>query len=1230
MTLLSELIDIPHEVHKSDFVISLKSAIEQPERTIADYVVTPQLAECFDMALSLITSSVADAKSKSSYLHASFGAGKSAFMAVLHLLLRGEPAARAKPELAPLLAKYDDRLANRKFLLVPYQAVGADSLEQVVLGDYVEYVRLLHPEAPLPAVYLSDGMLADAELKRTELGDEVFFRILSEGDVDDDWGDLGADWTGERFEKALEAPPTSSERDQLVSALLRSHYRALPGQAQTTAHGFVPIDDGLEAISRHAHALGYDAVVLFLDELMLWLDSRMSDLKFVSREGSKIVKLVEGDQAKRPSPIVGFIAKQRDLRELVGPNVPGLSAQTAVDVFSHSAGRFDTITLEDRNLAAIAEQRLLRPRSEAARHQIDDAFEIVKRQLDERGERDVLLTDTGDLAAFRRLYPFSPALVDALVALSGAMQRERTALKVMLQLLVDNRDRLQVGQLVPLGDLFDAINRPDEQPLTEAMRAQFKQASGMWSQRFNPMLLRTHDLSPEAAALVPVEHQYVTDSRLAKSLLVAALVPEVGPLRALTVSRLTALNAGVVRAFIPGAERQQVLDRLRTWAAEIGELRLGEDDHDPTVSVQLLGIDTAPIVDAARVVDNDGERRRRLRDLLIDMLEMKGGDSLSPQLELIWRGTPRSVDVVFANVRNVDELPDESFRAGTNPKLVIDFPWDTGEFRPSDDRARVDTYRRDRPAEWTAVWLPNFLSAASQTLLGKLVRLDYILTGETFERLAGHLSPSDRPLARAQLANEQAATLERVRAIVRQAYAIEQPQTGAVDSQLQPGDQFISLDPALNLRPPTGTSMRDYSTGVADQLFGYRYPKHPDFTDKIATADLRHTLTHVTAALGQPNGRLENVEATMRRVLTKVAGPLRLGTMHAAHFVVDLQHWLDLVERRRAETGTVTLTVRMMRSWLDGADTPADRRGLTTDVADLVILSVAVATDRSFVDSGKPVAKPDIGRLGLDWELRSEELPTDEVWAEALRRADHVGIVAASSLRSAAAVADLNEKIHSELVGDRGEHVRELAKALGRLSGVVELPDDCPRRRTAEAAAVLVQRLHATPDRAVSVLAQLEVPSTVAAIGTSIKQAASVRTAVQSCNVELLAQATALGSEFAPEAQLIKSRLQEAVQADESTIALVTRLHEAEKAATQLMTKAATSRIATTASGGDATVVQTGSIAADAADAGSTSASVSVRDQAEVHLTEMRQRLRAAGLRLTWSIESIEGTDAGS
>ena len=51
---------------------------------------------------------------------------------------------------------------------------------------------------------------------------------------------------------------------------------------------------------------------------MLWLASRIGDHEFVTREGQKVAKLVEGDARERPAPIVSFIARQRDLRELVG------------------------------------------------------------------------------------------------------------------------------------------------------------------------------------------------------------------------------------------------------------------------------------------------------------------------------------------------------------------------------------------------------------------------------------------------------------------------------------------------------------------------------------------------------------------------------------------------------------------------------------------------------------------------------------------------------------------------------------------------------------------------------------------------------------------------------------------------------------------------------------------------------------------------------------------------
>lgn len=1219
MMLLRELIEIPEHVHKSDFVISLKTAIEEPARTLGDYVVTPQLADSFDRALSLITSAVTDGRSKSSYLHASFGAGKSAFMAVTHLLLAGEPSARAKPELAPIVAKYSARLEGRRFLLVPYQAVGANSFEQIVLGGYVEHIRRLHPDAPLPSVYVADGILDDARTKRVELGDEVFFRLLSEGDTADEWGDYGAGWDAARFDGALIDPPGSSEHDQLVSALLRTHYRAVPGLAHATAEGFVPIDAGLEAISRHAKGLGYDAVVLFLDELVLWLAARMSDVAFVSREGAKVVKLVEGDAAARPAPIVSLIARQRDLRELVGDHVPGAQSLSAIDILRHSEGRFDTITLEDRNLPAIAEQRLLKPRNEQARQQLNDAFEVVRRQLDERGERDVLLTDSGDLTAFRRLYPFSPALVDALVALSGAMQRERTALKVMLQLLVDGRDRLEIGQLVPLGDLFDAINAGDE-PLTEVMRAQFAQARRLWTQRFEPLLMRNHQLDANAARELPVTHPFVTDARLVKSLLIAALVPEVAALRSLTVSRLTALNSGIVRAFIPGTERQQVLDKLRGWAAEIGELRLGDDEHDPIVSVTLAGIDTGPIVDAAKTVDNDGERRRRVKELLAELLAVKGADSMEPTLELTWRGTARTVSAVFANVRDAGELPDESLRAGSEPKLVIDYPWDRDGYGPNDDRARVDEYRRERSAEWTAVWLPNFLSEASEKLLGRLVRLDYVLTGDTFERLASHLSPTERPLARIQLANEQSAVRERVMAVLRQAYGVELPQAGAVDAQLEPADQFQTLDPAMALRPPVGTSLRAYAEGIADQVYSFRYPRHPEFTERVTTADLRHTLAQVTLALGQPNGRLENVDAPMRRVLTRVAGPLQLGTMYAAHFIADVQRWRDLVERRRAETGASTLTVGLLRTWLDGADTPAERRGLTTEVADLVILAVAAATDRTMLDAGRPVSRSDIGRLRNDWELRAQDLPADDVWEEALRRAIEMGVVPASRLKSATSVADLTDRIHADIVGDRTADVRELVATLRSLADLLALSDDVPRRRTATGAVALVDELARRPEHAVAVLAGASIPTTAAAMGTSIAQAGAVVAKTRAVHLPLLEQAISLTGTHTSAATALRDRLVEALSADELTIGLAGRLDDAQRAATDLLARAATSPTPAPSSG------PTSFPAHPTPDPG-----LSVeerrrreREHAEQQLEMLRARLRhEALLELSWEFEEL-------
>jgi hypothetical protein len=47
-------------------------------------------------------------------------------------------------------------LEGRRFLLVPYHMLGARSMDSAILGGYVDHVTRVHPEAPLPGVYLAE------------------------------------------------------------------------------------------------------------------------------------------------------------------------------------------------------------------------------------------------------------------------------------------------------------------------------------------------------------------------------------------------------------------------------------------------------------------------------------------------------------------------------------------------------------------------------------------------------------------------------------------------------------------------------------------------------------------------------------------------------------------------------------------------------------------------------------------------------------------------------------------------------------------------------------------------------------------------------------------------------------------------------------------------------------------------------------------------------------------
>jgi len=1149
MTLIRDLIRLPEQVHRGDFVLRLSEGIERSDETLRDYVVTPQLAAAFDDALGFIKGALEARSSKASYLHGSFGSGKSHFMAVLNLLLRHEPSARAIPELGPAVARHDAWLAGKRFLLVPYHMIDARSMEAAILGHYADHVRKLHPEAPLPGVYQAEGLFRDAARLRETLGDEDFFALLNEGSAtgSSGWGNLAASWTASSYDAAVAAAPQSEPRARLVGALVARFFSAYQGMAGGHEEAFVSLDQGLSILSRHAKGLGYDGVVLFLDELVLWLASRAADRAFISREGQKVAKLVESETADRPVPIISFVARQRDLRELVGEHVTGAEQLGFADVLKYWEARFHTITLEDRNLPAIAEKRVLSPRSESARQQLDQAFRDTARVRDE--VMNVLLTSTGDREMFRRVYPFSPALIQVLVAVSSALQRERTALKVMLQLLVSQRERLKLGDVVPVGDLFDAIAEGDE-AFTDVMRRHFDNAKRLYHHKLLPMLEQQHGVKAEEAR-VGAEGDtravaFRADDRLLKTLLLAALVPEVEALRGMTAARLAALNHGTILSPIPGREAQIVLSKSRQWASQVGEIRVG-GEANPTIHIQLTGVDTESILDKARVNDNFANRLRRVREILFSELGLENTDDLFVFHEHVWRGTRRRCEVVFANVR---ELPDESLRSENDWKLVIDFPFDDAGHTPAEDRARLARFEQTGRSSRTLVWMPSFLTPSSLKDLATYAVLDHVLTGDRFGDYASHLSAVDRAAAKGLLENQKSQLRQRLITVLEGAYAVAPPAPGSVDSSHHAGlsDQFVSLDPTFQAAPPVGANLQQALASLLDQGLKHQFPAHPSFDVEVKGALLRRVHDEVQRATQTVDGRIP-VDKSLRPSLRQVANPLELGTMHETHFLLG-QRWKDHFLRKMAEETVSQPTVGHLRRFMD----QPQPMGLPKEVQNLVILTFAAQTSRSFFRHGGLV-EPALDGLQDEMELREEVLPPQEQWEKAVERAAAIFGVVRAPLRTAANVAQLEADV-LRLAQELREPVRRVGGLLADRAKAFGLSSESDRLRTAAAGLRLVEALVSPQSAgAVAELVRAEAPGSDQALGRGLKSAAEVVGVLESTGWEVFEAAGRLTDERKAAAAFIQKQVAEALAGDELAVALGPALRSAHSDALRLLVK---------------------------------------------------------------------------
>jgi hypothetical protein len=1164
--LLRDVLIIPERAGTEDYVLRLTDSVgpDAVARTLEEYVVTPALAEAFDDAMGLVSEAVTSGVSRGAFLSGSFGSGKSHFMAVLHALLRHEAAARGKRELQPVVARHDDVLLDRKVLPLAFHLLGAESMEQALFDGYLRQVRQLQPDAPLPALHRSDGILADAERQRARDGDERFFAELNgaSGGGGDAWdaflapGGTSSPWTAESYAAARAAEPGSQPRQLLITRLAATYFTSYTQQA-----GYVDLDTGLAAMARHAKDLGFDAVVLFLDELVLWLAFSVQDREFFRRESQKLTKLVESASGARAIPLVSIVARQLDLRRWFADSGASGAEQEALDrAFRHQEGRFKTIVLGDDNLPYVARQRLLVRRDDAADGVLAEAFAKMDRRAD---VWDVLLdginTDErhrgADEAAFRLTYPFSPALVSTLRHMASVMQRERTALKVMQQMLVDRRDTLTVADVVPVGDTFDYIVNGRE-ALDSQAAALFRSATSLYREKLRPALLTKHGLREDDLPVDPGAQPagFRTDDRLAKTLLLSAVAPKVPALKELTAGRLASLNHGSIVTPLPGTEVGVVLTKVREWSRTVPEIHVGPDPRNPVIRVQLSDVDYESVVERARAEDNEGRRRELVKDLVRDALNVTARDADvfgAYAHSVVWRGTRRAVDIVFGNVRDAGWLTEDHFRARPGTwRVVVDHPFDDAGHSAVEDLARLDRMAEGGLRSRTVVWLPWFLSEERMRDVRRLVVLQWLLggTGERWTGHADHLSEVDRVQARAILESQRTALREGLRRSIQEAYGAAARTPGTLAEDAGHDRVLISLDQSFTPAAPVGATLEAAFGNLIDQAFSATFPGHPRFeppTLQLTVRELAAVVAHVERAVAEPGGRvpLEGDVAAARRI----ANALGVGTAGETHFLFGddrFATWGMAFERAMARDRlqpSDPVTVARMREWIEAIRPPL---GLVPEVSDVVVLAWGALRQRAWYHHGSPVPVPRPGSVKPEMELRTEPPPDPDDWRKAVVRAGALFGMNANPYLTAPAVAELTEKVRNR-AGQLGDAATGLVPRLEDAYRRLGLPtaDPCGRLTTAREVAEFLAALRAAADRVrlVEVLARTRLVASDAAASTAISTALEVGTALSAYRWERLgplqqAARAGVGDDVrAAAARDILAGLQQAVTADEIT-----------------------------------------------------------------------------------------------
>jgi hypothetical protein len=916
---LQDAFVIPEDAGALGFVVQISGDAKPPAELIGDYVLTPgvrdMLPGLFDRMHHLF-----DLRSGEAgwFVHGSFGSGKSHFMALLSYLMENLELAWAKddPLIGDLAARHRGWIATRRPLVVRENLLSASTegsrFDRLLYGAVNK--ALAAAGKPRFEFLNLDGVLDEARREGQQYGD-AFWRNLDAAGIVGGPAD---------FEEA--AAGGAEQREILARA-----YLEYKGRDPATA-GFSPAwAEGLRHLATHVRAQGYGGIVFFIDEMLLWLSGL--DGPAYKEAVNQLNVIVDHSDGPRDLPVAVFVARQRRFSEFFPDMV---DEEQLHDHLDHHSGRFEVITLEDVELRYICRQRILRRSDPAA---VEAA---VDRQAKEQGKLLPALLQNADEHYLRDVYPFHPALIETLIDISSLLQRDRTALRLLYELLRAHRS-LPLGAFIPVGNAFDAVF-PGADFTASRKVEHLRNIQRIYQHRIGPALDQmARDLAADG---FDAGRRHALD-QLIKTTLLAEASPRLrGPAR-ITVDRLVGLNNFDVVG-------ETARGRLATAARDLAELsrrvpavQVSSSPGSPgntEIGVSLEGADFGEILERAKgQVDNVARRFRTFYDLLRPLLGLENRPGFGPHdgndgpLDITWRGTRRRGTVCIGNVR---ELAYERFRVREGEfRIVVDYPWDEPGHQVEEDRQRALAFRKAEGSAYTVVWLPRHLSERETQTLVDLAAAEFIGSTEGRDKLLGTLPAAERQRVIDQAAERARSLRAEMERIVRNAYK-DHGEALALTSDI-PG----------HVPQP---ELRDNLDHFARELLDRRYPQHPRFLADPRPQELRVLLEWMSEASETADKRAP-FDDTSLPVLRDLAVPLELADVgqRQARLRLDTRYIRDVLDRFAAETVL----------WAPVDSHLADTYGLPPAVRNLFLLFVMRALSFRALreQSGQPAED-----LGLD------------------------------------------------------------------------------------------------------------------------------------------------------------------------------------------------------------------------------------------------------------------------